>query len=150
MKYQRESGRTHLRLGAGASGSESLAAEGLAGAYEMRSGGFDCQCRRGMRSTVTAIRRSRGDPERRLRIVRRGIGLQTSRVTRYNSQFPMALVGPGNAPSLAVEAPDASEGAEARMETACISTNGCADAIWRVVRVAAVPYPTPVRGELSG
>ena len=43
--------------------------------------------------------------------------------------FPMALLGPGNAPSLAVEAPDASEGAEARMETACISTNGCADAI---------------------
>lgn len=116
----------------------------------MRSGGFDCQCRRGMRSTVTAIHRSRGDPERRLRIVRRGIGLQTSRVTRYISQFPMALLGPGNAPSLAVEAPDTSEGAEARMETACISTYGCADAICQVECVAAVAYSTPVRKGLSG
>ena len=89
----------------------------------MRSGGFDCQCRRGSCSTVTAIHRSRGDPERRLRIVRRGICLQTSRITRYLSQFAMALLGPGNAPSLAVEAPDAGEGAETRMETACIWTN---------------------------
>lgn len=116
----------------------------------MMSGGFDCQCRRGICSTVTAIHRSRGDPERRLRIVRRGIGLQTSRVTRYISQFPMALLGPGNAPSLAVEAPDTSEGAEARMETACISTYGCADAICRVECVAAVVYSTPVRKGLSG
>ena len=64
--------------------------------------------------------------------------------------FPMALLGPGNAPSLAVEAPDTSEGAEARMETACISTYGCADAICQVECVAAVAYSTPVRKGLSG